>query len=33
MFFCLGVGVVSSKYRTIRIPEISKVLLWLLFGV
>lgn len=32
-YFCLGGWVLSLKYRTIRIPENSKVLLWLSFGV
>lgn len=30
--FCLSVGVLSLKYRTIRMPEINTLLLWLMFG-
>lgn len=29
--FCLGVQALSLKYRTIRIPEVNRVVLWLSF--
>lgn len=30
--FCLGVGVLSLRYRTLRMPETDKAFPWLLFG-